>query len=399
MAKDNSKKSKMAAVRTAIKQLEKSTKKEGVVQILGEAPLHAIEWTSTGSLMFDIALGGGLPKGRIIEFFGGESSGKTLCATRAMAEIQKEGGVVALIDAEHAFDPTFAAKLGLDTDDLIVSQPEHMQEAFTIMDALIDSGGVDMIVLDSVAALVPQEELEGEVGKQTIGLTARYMSQFLRRITGKCSEKQCTIVFINQVRDAIGVMYGDPTTTPGGKSLKFYSSVRVQVARAGGTNIVVKQGGEDVTVGHTIRATVKKNKVAMPYRKAEFVIYYDGREVDKVDELAAVALLKGLVPKYDSQGNLSETGRTYKLTVEDEEMVAKKKDDVAVELKKYPKIQSKILDMIKNGVEVEPQEQRDLESDMSEDEFEEMITKEAKELKKGKKKIESDAEETSWDTI
>ncbi len=183
------------------------------------------------------------------------------------------------------------------------------------------------------------------------------------------------------------------------KALKFYCSVRVQVARAGGTNIVAKQGGEDVTVGHTIRATVKKNKVAMPYRKAEFVIYYDGREVDKVDELAAVALLKGLIPKYDSQGNLSETGRTYKLTVEDQEMIAKKKDDVAIELKKYPKIQAKLLDMIKNGVEVEPQEQRDLESDMNEDEFEEMITREAKDLKKGKKSTSSDAEETSWDTI
>lgn len=397
---DPSKKAKFAAVRTAIKQLEKSTKKEGIVQILGEKPMAAIEWSSTGSLMFDIALGGGLPKGRIVEFFGGESSGKTLCATRAMAEVQKKGGVAALIDAEHAFDPTFAKKLGLDPDELIVSQPEHMQDAFTVMDALIDSGGVDIIVLDSVAALVPQEELEGEVGKQTIGLVARYMSQFLRRITGKCSDKGVTIICINQVRDAIGVMYGDPTTTPGGKALKFYSSVRVQVARAGGSNIVAKQGGEDVTVGHTIRATVKKNKVAMPYRKAEFVIYYDGRPVDKVDELASVALLKGLIPKYDSAGNLSETGRTYKFTFQDEEMIAKKKDDVAVELKKYPKIQAKLLQMIRDGIEVEPQSQRDLESDMSEDEFEEMIVKEAQALKKGKKpSTNEEAEETSWDSI
>jgi len=200
MSIDKSKKAKMAAVRTAIKQLEKSTKKDGVVQFLGEAPLNAIEWTSTGSLMFDFALGGGLPKGRIVEFYGGESSGKTLCATRAMAEVQKKGGVAALIDAEHAFDPTFARKLGLEPDELIVSQPEHMQDAFTVMDALIDSGSVDMIVLDSVAALVPQEELDGEVGKQTIGLTARYMSQFLRRITGKCSEKKCTVIFIYQVK-------------------------------------------------------------------------------------------------------------------------------------------------------------------------------------------------------
>jgi len=214
---DAIKKNKLKAVQTAIKQLEKTTKKEGIVQILGEAPLDTIERTSTGSLMFDIALGGGLPKGRIIEFFGAESSGKTLCASKAIAEVQKEGGLAALIDAEHAFDPTFAAKLGVNTDELIVSQPEHMQEAFTIIDALIDSGAVDIIVLDSVAALVPKEELEGEVGKQSVGLVARYMSQFLRRITGKANEKKCTVIMINQIRDAIGVMYGDPTTTPGGK--------------------------------------------------------------------------------------------------------------------------------------------------------------------------------------
>ena len=198
---DAIRKAKMAAVRTAIKQLEKSTKKEGIVQRLGDKPMDAIEWTPTGSLMFDIALGGGLPKGRIIEFFGGESSGKTLCATRAMAEVQKRGGFVALIDAEHAFDPTFANKLGLNDRDLYLSQPEHMQEAFDIIDKLAGSGGMDMIVVDSVAALVPQEELEGEVGKQTIGLVARHMSQFLRRITGKCAENKCTIIFINQVRD------------------------------------------------------------------------------------------------------------------------------------------------------------------------------------------------------
>ncbi len=182
------------------------------------------------------------------------------------------------------------------------------------------------------------------------------------------------------------------------KALKFYCSVRVQVARAGGTNIVVKQGGEDVTVGHTIRATVKKNKVGMPFRKAEFVIYYDGRKADKVDELASVALLKGLIPKYDSQGNLSETGRTYKLSFEDEEMIARKKDEVAVELKKYPKIQEKLLNMIKNGIEVEPVSQRDLESDMSEEDFEEMMKRDITSIKKSKFS-DNEAEETSWDEI
>lgn len=202
---DALKKEKFKNVMTAIKQLEKSTKKEGIVQIMGDKQISPIECTPSGSLMFDIALGNGLPKGRIIEFFGAESSGKTLCATRAMAEVQKQGGVAALIDAEYAFDPSFAAKLGLNTDELVVSQPEHMQEAFTIIDALIDSGGVDIIVVDSVASLVPKEELEGEVGKQSVGLVARYMSQFLRRITGKASEHKCTVIFINQIRDAIGV--------------------------------------------------------------------------------------------------------------------------------------------------------------------------------------------------
>lgn len=211
------KQAKLKAIAGAMKALEKSTKKEGIVCRLGDKPFVEIEAISTGSLMFDLALGvGGFPKGRIIELFGAESSGKTLTAIRAAAECQKAGGVVALVDMEHAFDPSFARKLGLNTDELYLSQPDHMQDAFNVIDAMIDAG-VDLIILDSVAALVPQEELEGVVGKQTIGLIARYMSQFLRRITPKTAKNGSTVVFINQVRDAIGVMYGDPTTTPGGK--------------------------------------------------------------------------------------------------------------------------------------------------------------------------------------
>lgn len=201
---DAAKKAKLKAVQTAIKQLEKTTKKEGILVQLGDKEFSPIVTTPTGSLMFDIALGNGLPKGRIIEFFGAEASGKTLCATKAMAEVQKEGGLAALVDMEHAFDPSFAAKLGLDTDELFLSQPDHMQDAFTVVDALIDAG-IDMIVLDSVAALVPKEELEGEVAKNSVGLIARYMSQFLRRITPKAAQQGTTVIFINQVRDAIGV--------------------------------------------------------------------------------------------------------------------------------------------------------------------------------------------------
>ncbi len=208
---------KLRAVRGAIKNLEKTTKKEGIAYILGEREELKIESYPTGSLMLDIALGvEGLPKGRLIEFFGAESSGKTLTATKAMAECQKNGGIVAIVDMEHAFDPSFARKLGLNTDELIISQPDSLQDAFSVIDALIDVG-IDIITLDSVAALVPQEELDGEVGKQTIGLVARYMSQFLRRITPKAAKQGTTVIFVNQVRDQIGVMYGDPTTTPGGK--------------------------------------------------------------------------------------------------------------------------------------------------------------------------------------
>lgn len=199
---NKTKEQKLKSVQNALKNLQKSTKKEGIAYILGDHH-EEIEKTPTGSVMFDMALGGGLGKGRLVEFFGAESSGKTLCATRAMAEVQKNGGVVALIDMEHAFDPLFATKLGLNCKELIFSQPDHLQDAFDVIDQLIDAG-VDMITLDSVAALVPQEELEGEVGKQNIALIARYMSQFLRRITPKAAKNGTTVIFINQVRDAVG---------------------------------------------------------------------------------------------------------------------------------------------------------------------------------------------------
>lgn len=201
-----SKKDKLKAVKAAMRQLEKQTKQEGIIQILGEQDEMKFVSTPSGSLMLDIALGnGGFPKGRVIELFGAESSGKTLIATKAMAEVQKQDGLCALIDAENSFDPTFARKLGLDPDELIISQPETMEQALTVMDGLIESGGIDMIVLDSVAALVPAAELEGEIGKATVALQARIMSPFLRRIIGKAAKNGCTCIFINQVRDAVGV--------------------------------------------------------------------------------------------------------------------------------------------------------------------------------------------------
>lgn len=198
---DANKAKKLRSIQAAMKQLEKQTKKEGICYVMGDKEIAPVETISTGSLMFDLALGvGGFPKGRLIELFGAESSGKTLCATKACAECQNNGGIAAIVDMEHAFDPGFASKLGLNIPELILSQPDSLQDAFTVIDALIDAG-VDMIVLDSVASLVPQEELDGEIGKQTIGLVARYMSQFLRRITPKAAKNGTVVVFINQVRD------------------------------------------------------------------------------------------------------------------------------------------------------------------------------------------------------
>ena len=204
---DANKAAKLRAIKNVMKSLEKTTKKEGIAYILGEHDIPDIETFSTGSLMFDLALGvGGIPKGRIVEFFGGESSGKTLCALKAAGECQKAGGIVAFVDMEHTFDPSWARKLGVNTNEIVLSQPDHLQDAFTVIDAMIESGGVDLIILDSVAALVPREELEGEVGKQTIGLIARYMSQFLRRITPKTSKTGTSVIFINQIRDNVGVV-------------------------------------------------------------------------------------------------------------------------------------------------------------------------------------------------
>jgi recombination protein RecA len=389
---DLSKKDKLKAIRLAMKQLEKQTKVEGIVYILGEQPEKLIESTPSGSLMLDIALGnGGFPKGRVIELYGAESSGKSLIATKAMAEVQMAGGICALIDAENSFDPTFARKLGLNPDELIVSQPETMEESLTVMDALINSGGVDMIVLDSVAALVPKAELEGEIGKATMALQARIMSPFLRRIIGKASTNKCTCIFINQIRDAVGVMYGDPTTTPGGKALKFYSSIRVQVSKVGGTMEKVKMGGEEITIGHQVRAKVVKNKTAAPFRKAEFMIYYDGRKVDKIQELADVALMKGLVPRYAADGTPSITGRTFKWPSEPL-FIAKKREEVYEQLKLFPNVQEELLTMIKKGAEPDV-DIIDPDADMSEEDFENSL------LEDDDSTPVNDAEETEWKEI
>jgi recombination protein RecA len=278
------------ALEAALAQIDRAFGK-GSAMKLGSREAMQIEAISTGSLGLDIALGiGGLPKGRVIEIFGPESSGKTTLTLHAIAEAQKAGGTAAFIDAEHALDPVYAKKLGVDIDNLIVSQPDTGEQALEIADTLVRSNAVDILVIDSVAALVPRAEIEGEMGDSHVGLQARLMSQALRKITGSISRSNCMVIFINQIRMKIGVMYGSPETTTGGNALKFYASVRLDIRRTG----QIKQG-EDI-VGNTTRVKVVKNKVAPPFKQVEFDIMY-GEGISKTGELLDIGVKAGLVEK------------------------------------------------------------------------------------------------------
>ncbi|WP_201586396.1 recombinase RecA [Psychrobacter jeotgali] len=282
---------KAKALKAALGQIEKQFGKNTIMHLGDDSAALDVDVVSTGSLGLDIALGiGGLPKGRIVEIYGPESSGKTTMTLQAIAECQKQGGTCAFIDAEHALDPVYARKLGVNTDDLLVSQPDNGEQALEITDMLVRSGAIDMIVIDSVAALTPRAEIEGEMGDSHMGLQARLMSQALRKITGNAKRSNCMVVFINQIRMKIGVMFGSPETTTGGNALKFYASVRMDIRRIG----AVKNGDE--IIGNQTRVKVIKNKMAPPFRQAEFEITY-GEGTNHLAEVIDLGVEIGAVGK------------------------------------------------------------------------------------------------------
>jgi len=282
---------KQKALDSALAQIERQFGKGSIMRLGAENPSIEIEATSTGSLGLDIALGiGGLPKGRIIEIYGPESSGKTTLALHVVAEEQKKGGVCAFVDAEHALDPLYAKRLGVNLDELLISQPDTGEQALEIVDTLVRSGAVSVVVVDSVAALTPRSELEGDMGDSSVGVQARLMSQAMRKLTGSISKSNCMVIFINQIRMKIGVMFGNPETTSGGNALKFYASVRLDIRRTG----AIKD--RDEVVGNTTRVKVVKNKVAPPFKQVEFDIMY-GEGISKMGELLDLGVKAGVVEK------------------------------------------------------------------------------------------------------
>jgi len=280
---------KLKALGLAMDQITKQFG-DGSIMKLGEGHRANVELVSSGALSLDLALGGGFPKGRIIEVYGPESSGKTTLALHAIAEIQKQGGTAAFIDAEHALDPSYARKLGVDTDNLLVSQPDNGEQALEIAETLVRSNAVDLVVVDSVAALVPQAEIDGDMGDSHMGLQARLMSQALRKLTGIINKSNATVIFINQIRMKIGVMFGNPETTTGGNALKFYASVRLDIRRIGQIKV-----GEDI-IGNRTKVKVVKNKIAPPFRVAEFDIMYN-EGISRTGDVLDLAVIHGIVGK------------------------------------------------------------------------------------------------------
>ena len=317
------------ALESALSQIERQFGKGSIMKLGDENAIQEIEATSTGSLGLDIALGiGGLPKGRIVEIYGPESSGKTALTLHCVAEEQKKGGVCAFVDAEHALDPQYAKKLGVDLDELLISQPDTGEQALEITDTLVRSGAVSMVVVDSVAALTPKSELEGDMGDHNVGVQARLMSQAMRKLTGSISRSNCMVIFINQIRMKIGVMFGSPETTTGGNALKFYSSVRLDIRRIG----AIKD--RDEVVGNATRVKVVKNKVAPPFKQVEFDIMY-GEGISKNGELLDLGVKAGVVEK---------SGAWYSYQ---EERIGQGRENAKIFLKENPNIALSIEDKIR----------------------------------------------------
>lgn len=321
---------KLKVLQAAISKIEKNYGK-GSIMKLGDRAVEEMDTISTGSIALDAALGvGGFPKGRIIEIYGPESSGKTTLAIHAIAESQKNGGLAAFIDAEHAFDSNYAKKLGVDVDNLYISQPDNGEQALEIADNLISSGAVDIIVIDSVAALTPKSEIDGEMGDSKMGLHARLMSQALRKMTATISKTKCCCIFINQLRDKIGVMFGSPETTTGGNALKFYSSIRLDIRRIQ----AIKDG--ETNIGNRVRVKIVKNKVAPPFRQVEFDLLF-GQGISKMGEMVDIGVDAGIIKKSGSWFSYGETklgqGReaVKQLLADNPEL----QDEIAAQIKEY----------------------------------------------------------------
>ncbi len=326
-AATNKKDNKQSSIDLALQQIEQKFGQGSIMQ-LGKQTIAAIPKTSSGSLSLDLALGGGFPDGRIIEIYGPESSGKTTLSLHAIAEVQKSGGKAAFIDAEHALDPVYAAKIGVDVKELYLSQPSNGEEALEITEALVRSNAIDIIVIDSVAALTPKAEIDGDMGASHMGLQARLMSQALRKLTSVIAKSKCKVIFINQIRMKIGVMFGNPETTSGGNALKFYCSVRLDVRRI---DKILEKGareGEEI-VGNRVRVKVVKNKVAPPFRKAEFDIFY-AQGISKEGDLIDLGVQFGV---------LGKAGAYYRLN---DENIGQGKEQARTFLKENPKISAQI---------------------------------------------------------